>query len=127
MPEKPTTGADAPVSAARSPGTARIGPMDTTGLLGATRIRSAAPIASATPAAGRASSIPTMVTASAAGWARSRTQYSWKCTARRPPGAASSAMVMCVSTRSSVIGSSRRSGSPASHRPARAAVTSESG
>ena len=72
---------------ARIPGTARIGPMETTGLLGATRIRSAAAIASATPGrAGRPRCRPD-VTASAAGWARSRTQYSWKCTARRPPGA----------------------------------------
>ena len=101
--------------------------METTGLLGATRIRSADRRASVTPAAGRAVSMPTRVTASASGRARSRTQYSWKCTARRPPGAWSSAIVTWVSTRSSVIGSRRSAGSPASQRPASAAVTSDSG
>ena len=52
---------------ARMPGTARIGPIETTGLLGATRIRSAVADASVTPGAGRAASMPTRTTASASG------------------------------------------------------------
>ena len=67
MPAKPTTGAGLARRASRIPGTARIGPIETTGLLGATRIRSAAAIASATPGAGRADSMPTRVIASASG------------------------------------------------------------
>ena len=49
MPANPITGADVVVIAARMPGTSRIGPIDTTGLLGATKTRSADSIASTTP------------------------------------------------------------------------------
>ena len=59
--------------------------MDTTGLLGATSTRSASAMASSdSRGRARASPIPTCSTASASGTACSRTQYSWKCTVRRP-------------------------------------------
>ena len=63
---------------------------------------------------GFASAAPTATISCASGTACSRTQYSWKCTARLPPGASGSSITTCVSTRSSDIGSSRtpRSGSP---------------
>ena len=101
--------------------------METTGLLGATRIRSAARWPPSPPERGGRTRGPTKVMSRAAGSACNRTQYSWKCTARRPPGACSSAMVTWVSTRSSVIGSSRSCGSWASQRVVSAAVTSDSG
>jgi hypothetical protein len=104
-----------------------MGPIETTGLLGATSTRSAAASAPSTAGVGRASSIPTRTTSSASGTACNRTQYSWKCTARRPDGSSSAGMTMWVSTRSSLIGSSRSRGSSASQRAARAWVTSVNG
>src|SRR3954453_13728599 len=55
--ETPTTGARGPRSASRTPGTPRIVPIETTGLLGGSRTTSAVRIASRTPGAGRADSI----------------------------------------------------------------------
>ena len=86
--------------------------------------RSAASIASSTPGAGALCSRPTNSTLSAGTSARRRIQYSWKCTTRFPLGASGSAMAMCVSTRSSLIGSSR---TPGFHRLHRASVTAERG
>ena len=56
--QRSTTGANAARIASRMPGTARIVPVETTGFDGATRIASAAAIASITPGAGTASSMP---------------------------------------------------------------------
>ena len=89
----------------------------------APRGRSSA-MASSTPGAGVAASWPTTSTASAGTAARSRTQYSWKWTTRRPLGLSGSAIAMCVSTRSSLIGSRRArraaSAGTAPRSPARA-------
>ena len=129
MGERPTTGACVATSASRTRGTPRMVPTETTGLDGGSRTRSASVIASITPGAGVDSSSPTTTTASAGTSARSRTQYSWKCTTRRPLGDSGSAIATWVSTRSSVIGS-RRTLPPKtgeSQRWQSASVTSESG
>ncbi len=112
--DSPTTGAGEATRASRRPGTASTVPMLTTGLDGGSSTRSAVANASSTPGPGFASSAPTATISCASGTACSRTQYSWKCTARLPPGASGSSITTCVSTRSSDIGSSRtpRSGSP---------------
>ena len=68
--------------------------------------------------------MPTGTTARAGTSARSRIQYSWKCTTRCPEGAVASSTATWVSTRSSVIGSSV---TPGRHRSHSAAVTAESG
>ncbi len=121
MGERPTTGTPASAMASRMPGTARMVPMLTTGLDGGKRTTSASASASSTPGAGLDCSAPTGTTASASTEARSRTQYSWKWTARRSP---SRSTATWVSTRSSVIGSSR---TPGCHRSQSASVTAESG
>ena len=118
-----------PTRASRTPGTPRIVPTDTTGFDGGTSTRSASVIASTTPGAGVARSRPTTTTVSAGTSARIRIQYSWKCTTRVPLGESASATATWVSTRSSVIGSSRTR-SPctgSSQRRHRAVVTAESG
>ena len=56
--DTPTTGAVVARSASAIPGTARIGPTETTGLDGAISTRSAPAIASSTPGAGVESSAP---------------------------------------------------------------------
>ncbi len=96
-------------------------PTETTGLDGGKRMTSASAIASRTPGAGFACSAPTGTTASAATDARSRTQYSWKWITLRSP---STSTATCVSTRSSVMGSSR---TPGFHRSHSASVTALSG
>ena len=58
MGETPTTGAVAPRIASAIPGTDKIVPIETTGLLGGKIIRSAFSIASITPGAGLAVSMP---------------------------------------------------------------------
>ena len=98
--ETPTTGASVAARAARTPGTASTGPMETTGLEGASTTTSAPPIASSTPGAGRAPSIPRRWKARAGAAARRRTHHSWKCTTS--PVTSST----WVSTSSSLIGSS---------------------
>ena len=107
MGERPTTGAGVERTASRMPGTPRMVPTDTTGLDGGSTTRSASPMASSTPGAGVAASWPTASTVSAGTAARSRTQYSWKWTTRRPLALSGSATATWVSTRSSVIGRSR--------------------
>ena len=57
----PTTRSRRATSASRTPGTARIGPIEITGLLGHTSTVSAPAIASSTPGAGAASSAPVEV------------------------------------------------------------------
>ncbi len=95
--------------------------MLTTGLDGGKTITSAPAMASSTPGAGLAPSAPTGTTACAGTWARSRTQYSWKCTALRSPSTSTST---CVSIRSSDIGMSRTPGFQRAHS---ASVTALSG
>ena len=128
IPETPTTGALVETSASRTPGTPRMVPTETTGLDGGTSTRSVSVIASRTPGPGLASSRPIGTTPWAGTAAWWRTQYSWKCTARRSPVSGSSTTTW-VSTRSSVIGSSStpppRTG--ASQRWHSAAVTALSG
>ena len=104
-------------SASRTSLTARIGPIETYGLLGASRIRSAPPIASSTPGAARASSSPSKRTASTSSRCPRATNHSWN--GNLPAGVSSQ-----VRSRSSVAGSSR-----AATRSAFAsrAVTPESG
>ena len=70
--------------ASRTPATCGIGPGLTKGLLGRGTIISASAIASSSPGAGRASSIPRTCTAEMGTDARSLTKYSWKCTQRAP-------------------------------------------
>ncbi len=82
------------------PGTARIGPIEMTGLLGHTSTVSASAMASSTPGAGRASAAPSKRTPTTGGSQCSRTNHS--CMASSPSG-----VVMRVATRSSVIGSRR--------------------
>ena len=118
--ETPTTGADAVDKASRMPGTDRMVPMLTTGLDGGSSTTSAAASASITPGAGLAVSAPTETNRSAATAARIASHHSWKWTARRP---SASEITTWVSTRSSLIGSSRTRGC---HRSHSAAVTSES-
>lgn len=126
MGDRPTTGTPASAIASRMPGTARIVPTETTGLDGGKRMTSASPIASRTPGAGLAPSAPTGSTAYAGTEARSRTQYSWKWTALRPPPgpASGSSTTTCVSIRSSVMGISRTPGFQRAHS---ASVTALSG
>ncbi len=76
IPETPTTVFAS--TAALMPGTARIGPMETTGLDGGNSTKSASAIASSTPGAGAATSAPAGVIASAGTAACSRTHHSWK-------------------------------------------------
>src|SRR5205814_1338346 len=115
--DTPTTGAPPRTSASRSSVTARIGAIDTTGLLGATSTTSASASASSTPGAGLAASAPTKTNRSAGSSARYRIHHSWKCSARPP-------VTTWVSTRSSVAGSSR---TPGRHRAHSASVTADSG
>ena len=61
--DRPTTGRRRRPQRSRMPGTPRIVPIDTTGLLGAISTMSASAIASATPGAGLASSTPTWTNA----------------------------------------------------------------
>ena len=82
------------------PGTARIAPIETTGLLGGKTTTSVSSRASTTPGAGRASAAPTTSKPVAAIAARSSTHHCWKCT-RRP-----STRSTCVSIGVSVAGSS---------------------
>jgi hypothetical protein len=104
-------------------------PMETTGLDGGSRMTSVSRSASRTPGAGVAESAPIGNTARAGTAACIRTQYSWKCTARRPDGSESSSTTMWVSTRSSLIGSNVTPGpwTAESQRSQSAAVTAESG
>ena len=119
--ENPTTGADVATNASRMPGTARMVPMLTTGLLGAMSTTSASAIASSTPGAGRASSAPTGTNDSAGSKAWCSIHHDWKWMALRAPSISTTTW---VSQRWSVIGSSR---TPGSHRAHNAAVTSLSG
>ena len=80
--------------------TARIGPSETYGLLGANTIASASRIASSTPGAGRASSAPANETASTSSSCRLPTNHSWNENA--PAG-----VVTCVRSGSSVAGTMR--------------------
>ncbi len=64
-------------SAERTPGTARIGPMLTKGLLGARMTARASLMASSTPGAGAAESAPAKVTEWTSTSVRRRTMYSW--------------------------------------------------
>ncbi len=98
-------------------------PTETTGFDGGTRTTSVSVSASSTPGPGLASSMPIGTTAWAGTAAWCRTQYSWKCTARRSPVSGSS-MTTWVSTRSSVIGNSSTPGRQRWHS---AAVTALSG
>ncbi len=102
------------------PGTPRIVPIDTTGLLGAISTRSAVASATSASAAACASSTPTCTKASARSVARYRTHHSWKWMARRPP---SSSTTTCVSQRWSDIGTRVTPGCQRAHN---AAVTSDS-
>ncbi len=124
MGETPTTGAEVRRIASRTPGTPRMVPTETTGLDGGSTTRSVSVSASITPGPGEQSSSPTTRTVSAGTSACSRTQYSWKCTTRRPLGSSGSAIATWVSTRSSVIGSSA---TPGCHRRHSASVTRERG
>ena len=101
--------------------TLMIDPIETTGLDGGSSTRSAPLSASTTPGPGTASSAPTMTNASAGVSAWRRTHHSWKWIARRP---ASSVITTWVSTRSSVMGSSR---TPGRHRAHNASVTCDNG
>ena len=100
------------------PGTARIGPIEITGLLGHTRTVSAAAMASSTPGAGEAVVGAVEAHADDRGSQRSRTNHSCIGRARRR------SVVIRVATRSSVIGSSRGA---RSHAAVIRAVTSLSG
>ena len=97
-------------SAARTPGIARMVPIDTTGLEGTITIRSASAIDSTTPGAGRAPAAPSSSIRSIGSAAPCLTRYSWKL--RTPAG-----VVMRVRTGSSVIGMIRAS------TPSRAAIS----
>ncbi len=119
--ESPTTGAAELTRASRMPGTASMVPMLTTGLDGGSSTRSAVGdrLEHARAGLGVLGADGARSRARPAA-ARSRTQYSWKCTALRraaSPGASGSSMTTWVSTRSSLIGSSR---TPRSGRPQRA-------
>ena len=85
-------------TAARTPGTPRMVPIETTGLEGQITIASASAIACSRPGAGRAESMPSISMRVISSAAPSRTRYSWKVLA--PAG-----VVMRVRTGSSVIGS----------------------
>src|SRR3954468_22814931 len=79
--DTPITGAWAAASAGRIPGTLRIVPIETTGLDGAIRIRSASPIAASTPGPGVVDSAPIGVIDNAGNVAWYRIHHSWKCSA----------------------------------------------
>ena len=100
-----------------TPGTARIGPIDTTGFEGATTTISAEPRESSTPGAGLAVSAPSKRTESTTTEWRSFTKYSWKATSWV------SSSRSRVRTGSSLIGS-RRTPSPQAREIS--AVTSDS-
>ena len=76
MPETATTVLAA--TASLMPGTARIGPIETTGLDGGKSTKSASAMASSTPGAGTARSAPTGMIAEAGTAACSLTHHSWK-------------------------------------------------
>ena len=95
------TGADVADSASRTPGTARMGPIETTGLDGASRTTSAPAMASTTPGAATADPIPGFSNPAGSSVARCLVHHSWKCI--RDP----SRSCTTVSTSASVIGSSR--------------------
>ena len=99
-------------------------PTETTGFEGGTSTTSAPVMASTTPGPGMDCSRPTGTTARAGTSACRRTQYSWKWIARCPDGSSASSTTMCVSTRSSVIGSSV---TPGCQRRQSASVTALSG
>jgi hypothetical protein len=122
IPETPTTVFAAVAS--RMPGTARIGPMLTTGLDGGNSTKSASLIASRTPGAGAASAAPAGKIACAGIAACRRTHHSWKWITLAWEASSGSARVTCVSTLSSDIGSRR---TPGCQRSQRTRVTSDSG
>src|ERR1700733_14505051 len=76
IPETPTTVCAS--TASLMPGTARIGPILTTGLDGGKSTKSASAIASATPGAGDASAAPTGTIAFAGAGAGGGSQHPWK-------------------------------------------------
>jgi len=121
MGDSPTTGAAVSRTASLMPGTSRTTPMLTTGLLGGSNTTSAAARASSTPGAGLGLPSVTATNCSAGSRAPWRTHHSWKCIARR---VSPSATTTCVSTRSSLIGSSV---TPGCQRSQSAAVTWLSG
>ena len=114
----PTTGAAVVRSASRTPGIARIVPTETTGFDGGTTTTSASAIAASTPGAGVAVARFVCTNRAAGSAARCRTHHSSKWISWP------SAVTTCVSTSSSVIGSSV---TPGAHRSARRAVTCDSG
>ncbi len=101
----PTTRSRRRASTSRTPGTARIGPIEITGFDGQMRMVSAASSAASTPGAGCAVAIPSNSTATTGGLARSRTNHS--CIARVSSEPSSRRTVTRVATRSSLIGRSR--------------------
>ena len=88
-----TTRQGAASTAARIPGTARMGAIDTTGLDGQIRTPLAVARASVTPGAGRASSTPWKRTARTGSRAWRPTQYSWNPRSRGPSGPSTSTRV----------------------------------
>ncbi len=96
------------------PGIARIGPIDTTGLDGATITTSAEAMASSTPGAGVDAATPRYSNERAAMDARCRVHHSWKCMV--PPS-----VTTWVSTSSSVAGIRR---TPSGQREVMRAVAS---
>ena len=103
--------------ASRIADTARIGSIETNGLLGARRSRSAAAIASSTPGAGVAVSAPSKRTASTSSRCPRATNHSWN-------GNSPAGVSIHVRRRSSVAGSS---GASTPNAAASRAVTLESG
>ena len=116
--DRPITGAAVARRASAIPGTARITPIETTGLLGGRSTTSASDSASRTPGAGVEVAAPTTSKLAAGTSACSRTHHSWKWTVRP------SDSVTCVSIGVSVAGSSW---TPGCHRSHSRRVTSESG
>ena len=115
--EIPTTGLRA--TASLSPSTARIGPIETTGLDGQITTASARSSASPTPGAGVATSTPSKRMALTSSRAPRSTQYSWKCRSISCPTETTSSR---VSTGCSLIG---RIVDTMSNRAATRAVTSD--
>ena len=72
-----TTGAGAPATASRIPGSARIGPIEMTGFDGPITIRSQEASAARTSSVGRARSTPCNATPSTGGEAPATIMYSW--------------------------------------------------
>ena len=101
----PTTRPRRARRASRTPGRARIGPMEITGFDGQRRMASASARASSTAGPGRAPAAPSKRTPATGGWARSRTNHSCMAmvTGSPPSGGTTS---MTVATRSSDIGRS---------------------